>query len=131
MTVTNRKILIVDDSETVRKRIKDSLEGKSYTTLEGVDGLDALDVIRDNHDIDLVITDINMPRLDGIKMCQVIQEKKLLPGVPILALTTEMSSELKKIGKDYGVVAWIIKPLDHNQTVNFIEKMLEYRAKAG
>ncbi len=125
--MANKKILIVDDSETVRKRIKASLEGKAYTILEGVDGLDALTVIQENKNIDLVITDINMPRLDGIKMCQMIHEKNLLPGIPILALTTEMSGDLKKIGKEYGVVAWIIKPLDHSQTVNFIERMLEYR----
>lgn len=125
--MANKKILLVDDSETVRKRIRMSLEGKPYDILEGIDGLDALNQITENPDIDLVITDINMPRLDGIKMCEKIQEQNMLrPGTPILALTTEMSSNLKKIGKSFGIVAWIIKPLDHNQTVTFVEKMLEF-----
>lgn len=109
------KILIVDDSEMLRVEIKEVLETMGHDVIEGVDGNDGLAQAKANVPIDLIVSDYNMPGLDGLSMLKKIRESDGLDKVPVAMLTTESSPELRTSGKALGVVVWCIKPIDNDQ----------------
>jgi two-component system, chemotaxis family, chemotaxis protein CheY len=117
-------IIIVDDSAAIREQVKKALDGKGYNIVEGVDGVDGLAKIMEIKTPDLVISDINMPGMDGVAM--LTKAKELLGGVkfPIFVLTTETSDSLKTSGKAVGVLAWINKPCDGPKLLSAVEKVL-------
>lgn len=117
-------ILVVDDSETLRNQIKMALEGGGFKVIEGVDGQDGLDKIEKNLDICLILCDVNMPRMDGLTMCQKLSENPKHKKIPILMLTTEASPEMKTKAKAAGVIAWITKPFVESKLVDVIKKVL-------
>lgn len=118
------KILIVDDSETLRLELKSVLTECSHEVVEAESGTDGLEKANSNQDINLLISDFNMPGMDGISMCKKIKEMACFEKLPILMLTTESTKELKALGKEAGVMAWIVKPFNGDKLKAVLGKVL-------
>lgn len=104
-----KHILAVDDSKTMRDMINFTLEGAGYDVTLAVDGSDGFTKLKDNS-IDLIITDINMPIMDGIELIEKVRTDGSYSAMPILILTTESANELKQQGQAAGATGWIVKP---------------------
>jgi two-component system chemotaxis response regulator CheY len=116
-------ILAVDDSASMRQMVSFTLKGAGYEVAEAADGVQALAAAK-GRSFNLVITDVNMPNMDGISL---IKELRALPGyrfTPLLMLTTESSPEKKQQGKAAGATGWIVKPFNPEQLVNTVKKVL-------
>jgi len=122
------KILVVDDSEVQRIEMRDALEAGGHKVIEAGDGTEGLEKLAANADIDLIITDLNMPKMDGLTMCKAIQALALAKPIPIFMLTTESAAELKTSGKAAGVVLWAIKPFAVDKILMAIDKVLKKAA---
>jgi two-component system chemotaxis response regulator CheY len=118
------KILIVDDSDTLRMQLKDILESEGHEVIEGVHGVDGLEKATQNPDIRLLISDYNMPEMDGVVMCRKVRELESLKNIPMFMLTTESTSELKALGKEAGIMAWIVKPFNEEKLRVVVQKIL-------
>ena len=117
------KILAVDDSASMRQMVSFTLKGAGHDVVEAVDGVDALQKAKNNH-VDLVLTDVNMPNMDGVTL---IRELRSIPDykfTPMLTLTTESGSEKKSEGKQAGATGWIVKPFSPDQLLATINKVL-------
>ena len=104
-----KKVLIVDDSDSIREVISFTLENEGYQVMAGVNGKDALKFL-DGSAIDLIITDLYMPEMDGIAFIKEVRVKDTYKHVPILFLTTESQNEKKMEAKQAGATGWIVKP---------------------
>ncbi|MFC1602030.1 response regulator [Pseudomonadota bacterium] len=116
-------ILAVDDSASMLQMVSFTLKGAGFDVVEATDGQHALDVAK-TRNVDLVITDVNMPRMDGITL---IGELRKLPSykfIPLLMLTTESSPEKKQQGKAAGATGWIVKPFNPDQLLMTVKKVL-------
>ena len=118
------KILIVDDSEIVRNQIVAAITSAGYEIVTAVDGRDGVNQFNANPDVNLVISDINMPNLSGLEMIEEIRKHEKGKDVLIFVLTTEASPELKTRGKDLGVKGWIVKPFNPANLLAGVKKML-------
>ncbi len=118
------KILIVDDSDVVRKELRQVLESESYEVIEGVDGQDGLNIAQSSEDIDLIITDYNMPNMDGVTMVENIKQIPHYTNKHALMLTTEFDPELRSRGKKAGIKTWIVKPLNPDTLKKVLNKLL-------
>ncbi len=117
------KILAVDDSTSMRQMVAFTLKGAGHTVFEASDGKQALEVAK-KETVDLVLSDVNMPVMDGISL---IKNLRTLPNykfVPMLMLTTESSPEKKQEGKVAGATGWIVKPFNPDQLLATIKKVL-------
>lgn len=108
----SNKILVVDDSNSVRKIIINQLAGEGYEFDEAVDGLDGLEKFKKDSNFFLILTDINMPKLDGLGFCEQLRELPEGKKTPIFVISTEGNDELKSRAKALGVMAWMTKPPD-------------------
>ena len=118
-----RLIMTVDDSASMREMVRATLVSAGYEVVEAVDGQEALDFARENP-CDLVISDVNMPRMDGITL---VHELRSLPHyrlTPLLLLTTESSQEKKLEGKRAGATGWIVKPFNPPQLLATVARVL-------
>ncbi|CAN5837062.1 MAG: Chemotaxis protein CheY [Chromatiales bacterium USCg_Taylor] len=116
-------ILAVDDSRSVRDMVAFTLRNAGFDVIEAVDGVDALNRAQSGN-VNLVLTDINMPNMDGIAL---IKELRKLPGyrfTPILTLTTESSPEKKVEGKVAGATGWMVKPFNPDQLIATIRRVI-------
>ncbi len=116
-------ILAVDDSASMRQMVNFTLKGAGYEVVQAIDGVEALEYAR-QHSVDLVLTDVNMPRMDGITL---VKELRALPGyryTPMLVLTTESSQDKKMQGKQAGATGWIVKPFNPDQLLATIARVL-------
>jgi two-component system chemotaxis response regulator CheY len=116
-------ILAVDDSASMRQMVNFTLKGAGYTVVQATDGVEALEYARTNS-VDLVLTDVNMPRMDGITL---VRELRGLPTnryTPMLVLTTESSQDKKMQGKQAGATGWIVKPFNPEQLLATIARVL-------
>lgn len=118
------KILIVDDSASIRQLAVFTLKAKGFEVESANDGKQALDKLRTNH-YDLVLTDRNMPVLDGIELAKEVRAINEYKSIPIIMLTTESDSDKKTEGKAAGVTGWIIKPFNPETLVKTINKILD------
>ena len=123
----NIKILYVDDSSTIREMVESSLIEIGYMNIQGAeDGVEALALSREE-DYDFIITDINMPNMDGIELISKLRDTLDYMSIPIMVLTTEWSAEMKAKGKQVGATSWIVKPFDtkllHRAILETIEKV--------
>ena len=116
------KILVIEDQADIRDTLKDLLITAGFNVLEAENGEQGLDMMG-KHAIDLVISDLNMPGMDGLTMCGHMKEQGY--RAPIFMLTTQTSPDLKAKAKDAGVVAWIIKPHKDNVLLDGIRKVLK------
>ncbi len=117
------KILAVDDSPSLRQMVSFTLKGAGHDVSEASDGVEALGIAK-SQDFDLVITDINMPNMDGL---QLIAELRKLPNfkfTPILCLTTESSDDKKRQGKEAGATGWIVKPFSPEKLLATMSRVL-------
>ena len=105
------KILVIDDSETVRSQLRRDLVGFGYEVVEAEDGVVGLSQAL-AHKPDLILCDVNMPNLDGLSMIRHLRKEPGMSALPIFMLTTESSSDLKATAKELGIRAWITKPHD-------------------
>jgi len=126
---TNIRILFVDDSSTIREMVESSLMEIGYMNIQGAeDGVEALELSAEE-DYDFIITDINMPNMDGITLIQKLRDKLDYMSTPIMVLTTEWSQEMKTKGKQAGATSWIVKPFNtellHNGILETIKKVNE------
>jgi len=117
-----RRVLIVDDSVTMRDMLTFTLKAAGFSIIEADDGVNALKALEGNA-VDLIITDINMPRLDGIELTRQVRQSEKLAFVPILCLTTETSDELKSRAKSAGATGWLQKPFDPDMLVHTAMKV--------
>jgi two-component system, chemotaxis family, chemotaxis protein CheY len=118
------KILIVDDSEVLRMELRSTLESAGHEVIEGCDGVDGIAKANANLDIQLLISDVNMPEMDGVTMVKHIKQQAEFAKLPVFMLTTESSPELKVSGKEAGVMLWVIKPFNKEKIVGAIQKVL-------
>jgi len=118
------KLLIVDDSTMLRDMLSYALiEGGYNDVVEAVDGLDGLNKVKEEQ-FDLIISDINMPNMDGLTFVEEVRKLSQYSKVPILVLTTERSDEMKLKGKDVGATGWIIKPFVPEQLLKAVNIVL-------
>lgn len=119
------KILIVDDSEAIRIQLRKDLESRGHIVTEGVDGFDGLAQLQNSEGIELIICDVNMPKMDGLSMVSKISQEGKYAGIKIFMLTTEGSADMKTRGKEAGVKAWITKPYIPEKLLSAIEKICQ------
>ena len=117
-----KTILTVDDSASVRQMVRFTLSEAGYTVIEAIDGQDALGKLTSH--VNLVITDLNMPRLDGLGLIRSIRANPALKGLPVVMLTTESQEDRKRAGREAGATGWIVKPLTAQQIVAVLKKVL-------
>lgn len=118
-----QSVLAVDDSASIRSLVTYVLEQAGYDVVVAEDGQEALEYAQ-NNTVDLVLTDINMPRLDGIGLIKCLRRLPHYRFVPLLVLTTESGTDKKMEGKAAGATGWIVKPFDPGQLVGTIQKVL-------
>ena len=116
------KVLAIDDSRTMRSMLEHTLAGAGYEVHLAEDGQDGLDKLSEVNP-DAVITDINMPIMDGFGFIEGARSKREFRGVPILVLTTESAAELKTKARDLGATGWIVKPFHEDKLVAAIERV--------
>ena len=115
-------ILTVDDSASVRQMVTFTLSDAGYTVIEAVDGKDALTKLTQS--VNLVITDLNMPNLDGIGLIKRLRADPACKGIPIIMLTTESQDSRKQEGKAAGATGWIVKPFATQQLLAVVKRVL-------
>ena len=120
-----QSILAVDDSASMRRIVSFTLKSAGYEVVEAVDGEDAFDKAN-ARPFDLVLTDQNMPRLDGIGLTRRLRGHASFKAIPILILTTESSDQMKQAGKAAGASGWLVKPFDPNRLIEVVRKVLTH-----
>jgi two-component system chemotaxis response regulator CheY len=118
-----KTILTVDDAATMRRMVSFTLKGAGHETLEAQDGSNALTLLK-ARPVDLVITDINMPNMDGIELIRQLRALPTFTKVPILLLTTESDPVKKAEGRAAGATGWIVKPFSQEQLLAVVNKLL-------
>lgn len=117
-----KKVLTVDDSRTMRDMVTFTLKGAGYDVLEAGDGQQALTVIAANK-VDLVITDLNMPVMDGLTLIKRLRAAPTHRTLPILMLTTESDEKKKAEGRTAGATGWIVKPFNPEKLISVVQKV--------
>jgi two-component system chemotaxis response regulator CheY len=118
-----KTILTVDDAPTMRKLIAFTLSGAGHKVLEAPDGRAALDVLKTAR-VDLIITDVNMPLMDGIELTRNVRKLAQYARTPLLIVTTESHGDVKAAGKQAGATGWIVKPFDGTQLLAIVKRVL-------
>lgn len=118
-----KTVLCVDDSASIRQMVGFTLKTAGYEVVDAVDGLDGLDKAKNNQ-IDLVLTDQNMPRMDGLSLIKSLRALPTFKAVPILMLTTESSDAMKMQGRAAGATGWLVKPFDPQKLVEVVRKVI-------
>jgi two-component system, chemotaxis family, chemotaxis protein CheY len=119
----SKTIMVVDDSTSIRQMVSFTVRNAGYGVIEASDGQDALNKLS-NEEIHMIITDLNMPNLDGINLIRNVRTKPTFKYVPIILLTTESQESKKLEGKQAGATGWIVKPFRPDQLTAVIKKVL-------
>lgn len=117
------KILVVDDSNSIRDMVSFTLKSAGYETTEAKDGLEGLSKGKLGG-YDLVISDVNMPNMNGITLCEELRKLPDFKFTPILMLTTESSTEMKMRGKTAGATGWLVKPFNPDKLLSTIKRVV-------
>ncbi|SFP67665.1 response regulator [Tranquillimonas alkanivorans] len=115
-------VLAVDDSRTMRDLLSQALSEAGFGVTVAEDGRDGLDKLEDRRP-DVVITDINMPRMDGFEFIEAVRGSDRWPGLPILVLTTESAQTMKDRARRAGASGWIVKPFEETRLVTAIRRV--------
>ena len=118
-----RTALVVDDSISIRQMVSFTLSEAGFTVLEGGNGQEALDALEGRR-VDLIITDLNMPVMDGLTFIRQVRSRPATKFVPVLMLTTESQASKKQEGKAAGATGWIVKPFHPVKLLEVIGKVL-------
>ena len=116
-------VLVIDDSESVRELVALTIESAGYKVLKAIDGQDALRFFND-YDINLVLTDLHMPNVDGIQLTKDIRNLNSHRTTPIIVITTELSALKKEEAKLAGATAWIIKPFNQQKLLDIVKRII-------
>lgn len=116
-------ILVVDDSPSMQKMVSFTLKGSGHHVVEASDGKQAL-ALAQQQNFDVVLSDVNMPNMNGLELCEQLRKLPSYKFIPILMLTTESSGDVKMVGKSAGATGWIVKPFNPDQLTKTIEKVL-------
>ncbi len=119
----SKKVLIVDDSSTVRQQVASALAPTGLEVLEAENGIDGLAKLEANDDIALVFCDVNMPRMNGLEMIALLRRMQKHAELPVVMLTTESQAELMQEAKASGAKAWIIKPFKPELLASIVRKV--------
>ncbi len=117
-----KRIMTVDDSSSVRQMVGFTLKDAGYEVVEAVDGQDALGKLSGK--LDMIITDLNMPNMDGIELIRQVRSLPEYKFVPIIMLTTESQAGKKQEGKEAGATGWIVKPFKPDQLLAVVKKVV-------
>lgn len=117
------RILIVDDSESIRELVSSSLRDLGYEVYAGINGRDACNQLK-NIKVDLIITDLNMPEMDGFMLVRAVRNDPANRFLPILILTTESEARKREQAKREGATGWIVKPFDKERLQKIINKVV-------
>jgi two-component system chemotaxis response regulator CheY len=118
-----KRILIVDDSSAIRKSVNFILDQAGYAVTAAEDGLDALSKL-EGAGFDLIVTDVNMPNLDGIELTKKVREQAAYKYTPIVVLTTESQGSKMEEGKAAGATGWIVKPFDADKLLAVVKRLV-------
>ncbi|HZD90712.1 MAG TPA: response regulator [Pseudolabrys sp.] len=118
-----KRILTIDDSRTIRDMLNLTLSEAGFEVLQAIDGEDGIDVLEKQERVDLVITDINMPKMDGYGVIRHIRQQSKYNGMPVLVLTTESEKGKRNIAKEAGATGWMVKPFDPERLIATINKV--------
>lgn len=119
-----KTILIVDDSNTARASIEFTLKKGDYNVVSGDDGTTGLETLAKTPNVSMIITDLNMPKMDGIEFIKHVRKIDLHKYTPILMLTTESQEEKKLEGKAAGASGWLVKPFNPTQLLDVVKRFL-------
>jgi two-component system chemotaxis response regulator CheY len=117
-----KRILTIDDSKTMRDMLMLTLTDAGYEVIQAVDGEDGVNVLKDQS-VDVVITDINMPKMDGYEVIRQLRKNPAHKTLPILVLTTESDTDKRSIAREAGATGWMVKPFDPDRLVQTIRKV--------
>ena len=119
----SKTILAVDDSASIRQMVAFTLKSSGYEVVEAVDGMDGLEKAK-SKSFNLILTDQNMPRMDGLTLVKNLRALAQYKTVPILMLTTESSDAMKAQGKAAGATGWLVKPFDPQKLIEVVKKVI-------
>ncbi len=119
----SKTVLAVDDSASIRQMVSFTLKGAGYDVVEASDGQDGLDKAK-TCSATLVLTDQNMPRMDGLTLIKSLRSMPQYKSIPILMLTTESSDAMKAQGKAAGATGWLVKPFDPAKLLEVVKKVV-------
>lgn len=132
MILVSKKILVVDDSATLRASVKFALSEAGYEVEEAIHGKDGLQKLNELRaqgvQVALIISDINMPEMDGISFIKEIKKSIAFKFIPVLILTTESQDSKKLEGKEAGAAGWLVKPFSNEQIVGVVKKFVRLAA---
>lgn len=123
-----KKILIIDDSATIRRQVASVLSVAGFDVVEASDGVDGADQIRASSDLALVLCDVNMPRLNGLEMLETLAEEISKKSLAVVMLTTEGEPQSILRAKKAGARAWIVKPFKEHLLVGAVKKLTQIGA---
>jgi two-component system chemotaxis response regulator CheY len=118
-----KTVLAVDDSPSIRQMVSFTLKAAGYNVTEAVDGQDGLDKAK-QHSYHLILTDQNMPRMDGLTLIRNLRTLPQHKATPALMLTTESSDKMKAQGRDAGATGWLVKPFDPPKLVELVKRVI-------
>lgn len=118
-----KKVLIVDDSSSLRQAVRIALDAAGYDVEEATDGENALAML-DGRRYHLVVSDVNMPRLDGLSMVKAMKQREAYKYTPVVMLTTEAGGDMKERGREAGAKAWIVKPFQPQALVSVATRLV-------
>ena len=122
--VMSKRILTIDDSKTIRDMLMLTLAEAGFDVIQAVDGQDGLDVLaKEQSEVDVIITDINMPRMDGYEVIRNLRRDPTYKSKPILVLTTESDGDKKNLAREAGATGWMVKPFDPERLVATVRKV--------
>ncbi len=119
----SKRIITVDDAATMRKMVSFTLKGAGHDVIEAADGREALTALQ-QRGVDLVITDVNMPNMDGLELTRQLRALPAFARTPIILLTTESDPAKKTLGRAAGATGWIVKPFSQEQLLAVVAKVL-------
>ena len=119
----SKTILAVDDSASIRQMVAFTLKSSGYEVVEAVDGMDGLEKAK-SKSFNLILTDQNMPRMDGLTLVKNLRTIAQYSRTPILMLTTESSDAMKAQGKAAGATGWLVKPFDPQKLIEVVKKVI-------
>lgn len=120
--MSSKKVLVVDDSETIRQQVASALEAAGFGVVEAQDGLDGLECL-ERSELCMVILDINMPRMSGMELLERMHQNPKYAKLPVLMLTTEAQQSMIDRAKKAGARGWMIKPVKLPQLVNAVTRL--------
>lgn len=123
--MAGRKVLIVDDSRTVRREVSEALTQAGFTVIEAADGEEGYAAFKANQDLALAVLDVNMPRLNGLDLLDRLKADPTTAAVPVLVMTTEVDPALIERAKRSGAKGWLIKPVKLPHLVSAVSKLVK------